>query len=62
MSSRTPGSRVSVNYSNVNASSIAGMCENAIMSSEFQLSVLMMGFLCRISNRACWKHGHSLSK
>ena len=30
-------------YSNVKASSIAGMCENAIMSSEFQFSVLMMG-------------------
>ena len=31
------------NYSKVRASSIAGMCENAIMSSEFQLSVLIMG-------------------
>ena len=44
------------------ASSMAGMCENAIMSSEFQLSVMMMGWLCKISNRACWKQGHSLSK
>ena len=30
-------------YSKVKASSMAGMCENAIMSSEFQFSVLMMG-------------------
>ena len=28
-------------YSNVMASSMAGICENAIKSSEFQLSVLM---------------------
>ena len=34
-------------------SSIAGMCEKAIMSSEFQLSVLMTGWLCKISNLAC---------
>ena len=30
-------------YSKVKASSMAGMCENAIMSSEFQFSVLMIG-------------------
>ena len=38
-----PGSGVSICYSKVRASSIAGICENAIMSSEFQFSVLMMG-------------------
>ena len=53
---------ISISYSNVNASSIAGMCENAIMSSEFQFSVLMMGWLCKILNLACWKQGHSLSR
>ena len=49
-------------YSNVMASSMDGMCEKAIMSSEFQSSVLIIGWLCKISNRACWKQGHSLSK
>ena len=49
-------------YSNVSASSMAGMCENAIMSAESHLSVLMMGWLWRMSNLACWKQGHSLSK
>ena len=62
VSSQTPGSGVNVYYSKVSASSIAGMCENAIMSSEFHLSVLMMGWLRRMSNLACWKQGHSLSK
>ena len=62
VSSQTPGSGVNVYYSKVSASSIAGICENAIMSSEFQLSVLMIGWFCRISKRACWKQGHSLSK
>ena len=57
-----PSHEVSMPYSKVSASSIAGMCENAIRSSEFQSSVLMMGWLCRISNLACWKQGHSLSK
>ena len=41
---------------------MAGMCENAMMSSEFQFNVLMMGWLWRISNLACWKQGHSLSR
>ena len=50
-----------ISYSNVRASSMAGMCENAIMSAESQSSVFMMGWLCRMSKRACWKHGHSLS-
>ena len=62
MSSQTPLSGVSGYYSKVSASSIAGMCEKAIMSSEFQLSALMIGWLCKMSNRACWKQGHSLSK
>ena len=48
-----PGYRGCLCYSKVRASSIAGMCENAIMSSEFQFSVFMMGWLCRISNLAC---------
>ena len=38
-----PRGRSYVCYSKVKASSMAGMCENAIMSSEFQFSVLMMG-------------------
>ena len=62
VSSRTLGSGVSIYYSNVIASSMAGMWENAIMSSEFQLSVFMIGWFCKISKRACWKQGHSLSK
>ena len=49
-------------YSKVMASSMAGIWEKAIMSSEFQLSVLMMGWFYRISKRACWKEGHSLSR
>ena len=60
--SLTLGSGVTLCYSKVRASSIAGMCENAIMSSEFQFSVLMMGWLCKISNLACWKQGHSFSR
>ena len=48
-----PGEWSSLCYSKVRASSIAGICENAIMSSEFQFSVLMMGWLCKISNLAC---------
>ena len=51
--SQTPGSGFCVCYSKVSASSIAGICKNAIISSEFQLSVLMIGWLCKISNRAC---------
>ena len=41
---------------------MAGMCENANMSAESHLSVLMIGWLWRMSNLACWKQGHSLSK
>ena len=62
VSSQTPEGGGSLCYSKVKASSMAGMCENAIMSSEFQFSVLMMGWLCKISNLACWKHGHSFSR
>ena len=47
-----PGQSV-VSYSNVIASSMAGMCENAIMSVESHLSVLMIGWLWRMSNLAC---------
>ena len=49
-------------YSNVIASSMDGMWEKAIMSSEFQFNVLMMGLLCKISNLACWKQGHSFRR
>ena len=49
-------------YSNARASSMDGICEKAIMSPEFHFSVFWMGWLCSMSNRACWKHGHSLSR
>ena len=51
-----------LSYSKVRASSIAGICENASKSSEFQFSVLMIGWLCKMSNLACWKQGHSFSR
>ena len=35
---------------------MAGMCEIAIMSVESHLSVLMIGWLWKMSNLACWKH------
>ena len=56
-----PGRSV-ISYSKVIVSSMAGMCENAIMSAGSHLSVLMMGWLWRMLNLACWKQGHSLSK
>ena len=54
-----PRARVQTNsqccsYSNVIASSMAGMCEKAIMSSEFHCSVFLIGWLCSMSKRACW--------
>ena len=59
VSSQTPWSGVDVYYSKVSASSIAGMCENAIMSSVFQLSVLMMGWLWKISSRKFYSVANS---
>ena len=49
-------------YSDVNAESMSGMCENVIMSAESHCVVLMIGWFFKMSNRACCKHGHSLSK
>ena len=43
-------------YSKVSAASMAGICEKAIMLAESHLVVFVIGWLCNMSNRACWKH------
>ena len=55
-----PGPSAVTGYSKVSAASMAGLCEKVIMSDESHLVVFMIGWLCSMSNRACWKHGHSL--
>ena len=46
-----------MSYAKVSAASMEGMCEKAIVSAESHLVVFMIGWLCSMSKRACWKEG-----
>ena len=41
---------------------MAGICENAIMSAESHFVVFMVGWLCSMSNLACWNQLSKWSK